>query len=91
MATDWLVLLLNSLGLSISKRQVLCLLNDDVDAFCDEAYAVVRAGLESAAWIMVDDTCARHHNRNGVCHVIERKISNGTWSEAGRDARDAPV
>jgi len=64
--TDRIVLLLNSLGLSISKRQVLRLLNDGVDAFCDEAYAVLRVGLESADWITVDDTGARHRNRNGV-------------------------
>ena len=23
------------------------------------------------------------------CHVTKRKVSGGTWSEAGRDARDA--
>ena len=68
--TDRIVQVLNSVGLVISKRQVLRLLNDDVDAFCDEAHAVLRAGLESADWITVDDTGARHRNRNGVTTQI---------------------
>jgi hypothetical protein len=33
-----------------------------------EAEAVLRAGLESAAWITVDDTGARHLARNGRPH-----------------------
>ena len=68
--TDRIVQVLNSVGLVISKRQVLRLLSDDVDAFCDEAHAVLRAGLESADWITVDDTGARHRNRNGVTTQI---------------------
>jgi hypothetical protein len=68
--TDRIVQLLNSVGLVISKRQVLRLLSDDVGAFCDEACAVLRAGLESADWITVDDTGARHRNRNGVTTQI---------------------
>ena len=68
--TDRIVQVLNSVGLVISKRQVLRLLSDDVDAFCDEACAVLRAGLESAHWITVDDTGARHRNRNGVTTQI---------------------
>lgn len=68
--TDRIVQVLNSVGLSISKRQVLRLLSGDVGAFCDEACAVLRAGLESADWITVDDTGARHRNRNGVTTQI---------------------
>ena len=68
--TDRIVQLLNGVGLVISKRQVLRLLSDDVGAFCDEACAVLRAGLESADWITVDDTGARHRNRNGVTTQI---------------------
>jgi len=68
--TDRIVLFLNSLGLSISKRQVLRLLSDGVSAFCDEAHAVLRAGLKTAPWITVDDTGARHRNRNGVTTQI---------------------
>ena len=68
--TDRIVQVLNSLGLVISKRQVLRLLSDGIDAFCDEACAVLRAGLESAGWITVDDTGARHRNCNGVTTQI---------------------
>ena len=68
--SDRITTFLNSLGLVISKRQVLRLLTDDVAAFCDEAYAVLRAGLESAPWITVDDTGARHRDKNGVTTQI---------------------
>ncbi|MDY6964121.1 MAG: transposase, partial [Pseudomonadota bacterium] len=68
--TDRIVQVLNSLGLSISKRQVLRLLSDDIDAFCEEAHGVLRAGLQTAPWITVDDTGARHRNRNGVTTQI---------------------
>ena len=68
--TDRIVHFLKSLGLSISKRQVLRLLSDDVGVFCDEADAVLRAGLKTAPWITVDDTGARHRNRNGVTTQI---------------------
>ena len=70
MTSDRIVQLLNSLGLSISKRQVLRLLSNDVDAFCEEAHGVLRVGLESADWVTVDDTGARHRNRNGVTTQI---------------------
>jgi hypothetical protein len=54
----------------ISKRHILRLLNESQDAFLDEARAVLRAGLETAPWISVDDTDARHKARNGVCTQI---------------------
>jgi hypothetical protein len=62
-----LVAQLTSLGILISKRQVLRLLNAGEPSFVDEARAVARAGLATARWISVDDTGARHQNRNGVC------------------------
>ena len=62
-----LVALLRDLGVDISKRQVMRLLNDAQARFTGEAGAVLRAGLESAAWLSVDDTSARHQARNGVC------------------------
>lgn len=61
---------LNSVGLVISKRQVLRLLNGDVAGFIDEAKGVLRAGLASADWITVDDTGARHRAKNGVTTQI---------------------
>ena len=65
-----LVALLGDLGVLISKRQVMRLLNQAQARFTDEAGAVLRAGLEGAAWISVDDTGARHRARNGVTTQI---------------------
>ncbi len=65
-----LVAQLKDVGIEISKRQVVRLLNDGKAGFRDEASGVLRAGLESAAWISVDDTGARHRGMNGVCTQI---------------------
>ena len=53
------------------------LLIDGQDAFVDEAGEVLRAGLEAADWISVDDTGARHDGKTAVC----TQIGNGffTW------------
>src|SRR3954467_8173627 len=65
-----LVAQLRAIGIQISKRQILRLLNEGQDAFRTEARAVLRAGVASAAWISVDDTGARHQGRNGTCTQI---------------------
>jgi hypothetical protein len=57
---------LTALGLTISKRQVVRLLTGGIEPFVAEAKAVLQAGLETAPWITVDDTGARHRARNGV-------------------------
>src|SRR5689334_24687372 len=62
-----LVAQLRAIGILISKRQVVRLLNAGQDAFLAEAREVLRAGLSTAGWISVDDTGARHRHRNGVC------------------------
>ena len=62
-----LVTLLRTLGIFISKRQVVRLLIESQDGFLTEARDVLRAGLSSAAWITVDDTGARHKATNGFC------------------------
>src|SRR5215210_3226813 len=49
-----LVAQLRAIGIQISKRQILRLLNEGQDAFRTEARDVLRAGLASAAWISVD-------------------------------------
>ena len=73
MTVPRLVTLLRSLGIFISKRQVVRLLIEGhpstsaQDGFCNEARDVLRAGLTSAAWITVDDTGARHKAANGFC------------------------
>jgi Transposase IS66 family len=67
MTVPRLVTLLRSLGIFISKRQVVRLLIERQDGFLTEARDVLRAGLSSAAWITVDDTGARHKASNGFC------------------------
>ena len=54
----------------VSKRQVVRLLTAGQDGFLEEDRAVCRAGLETASWISVDDTGARHARRNAVCTRI---------------------
>src|SRR5438270_5986020 len=61
---------LRAVGLSISKRQVVRLLIDRQDGFLVESRDVLRAGLQTASWITVDDTGARHAGRNGFCTQI---------------------
>ena len=62
-----LVTLLRSLGLFVSKRQVVRLLIEGQDGFLTEARDVLRAGLSTATWITADDTGARHKATNGFC------------------------
>ncbi len=65
-----LVAQLHDFGIAISKRQVVRLLTDPGAGFLSEAMDVRRAGLETARWITVDDTGARHKGANGVCTQI---------------------
>src|SRR3954464_10299382 len=58
---------LRAIGIAISKRQLVRLLNEGQGTFLDEAREVLRAGLAAASWISVDDTGARHQHQNGVC------------------------
>jgi len=46
------------------------LLIDRQDGFLEETREVLRAGLETADWITVDDTGARHRGANAVCTQI---------------------
>jgi hypothetical protein len=65
-----LLVLLRSLGIVISKRQIVRLLTAGQDGFLTESRDVLRAGLSSAAWITVDDTGARHKLANGFCTQV---------------------
>ncbi|MCP5076356.1 MAG: hypothetical protein GY947_24060, partial [Rhodobacteraceae bacterium] len=69
-SVERLVTLLADLGVDISKRQIMRLLNDGQEGFVAENNAVLHAGLESAPWISVDDPGARHRDRNGVTTQI---------------------
>src|SRR4051794_31244619 len=61
---------LQDLGILISAGQISNLLTKSHDAFHTEKTAVKRAGLETARWISVDDTGARHLGSNGVTTQI---------------------
>ena len=80
-----LLALLRSMGVAISKRQLVRLLNENHDGFIAEAQDVPRAGLETSPWVSVDrfakradvpegvrrtDTGARHAGKNGFCTRI---------------------
>jgi len=65
-----LVTRLPAIGVGISKRQVMRLLIDGQGDFLAETREVLRAGLETADWISVDDTSARHRGANAVCTQI---------------------
>jgi hypothetical protein len=65
-----LLALLRSMGIAISKRQLVRLLNENHEDFIAEAQDVLRAGLETSPWVTVDDTGARHAGKNGFCTQI---------------------
>src|SRR4029077_19075615 len=65
-----LLVLLRSMGVAISQRQLQRLLTAKHDDFIAEAQAVLRAGLETSSWVSVDDTGARHATKNGFCTQI---------------------
>jgi hypothetical protein len=72
-----LVALLKAIGIEVSKRQIVRLLIGRQGRFLDEAREVLRAGLETAAWVTVDDTGARHKAANGYCTQIGNE--HFTW------------
>jgi transposase IS66 family protein len=65
-----IVALLNGMGVVISKRQVVRLLTAKLDMFRAEDKAVLAAGLSCAPYVTVDDTAARHANKNGYTTQI---------------------
>lgn len=68
--TERLTALLTGIGVDISKRQVVRLISQGLEAFAKEDRDVLRAGLATASWITVDDTSARHAHRNGYTTQI---------------------
>ncbi|MFK3781802.1 transposase [Agrobacterium sp. NPDC089420] len=62
--TQRMTTLLNDVGVEISKRQVIRFLTQGMEGFHAEDAAVLHAGLVSAPYVTVDDTGARHANRN---------------------------
>ncbi len=62
--SERLVSLLNGMGLDISKRQVVRFLSEGLEDLIAEDQDVLKAGLETASWISVDDTSARHKRQD---------------------------
>ena len=62
------------------------LLTERQDGFLAESHDVLRAGLETAPWVSVDDTGARHKARNSFCTQIgnDRFTWFGTRSAKSR-------
>ena len=67
---DRLLKQLDAIGIEILKRQIMRLLIDGQDGFVAEVGAVLHRGLQTSAWVTVDDTGARHKAMNGVCTQI---------------------
>lgn len=65
-----LLMLLQELGVEISKRQLVRMLTAGKGQFVAEAEDVLQAGLETASWVTVDDTGARHATSNQYCTQI---------------------
>ncbi len=70
MTTERLTALLTGMGMAISKRQVVRLLSQGLEGLIAEDQAVLRAALETAPWITVDDTGHRHAGKDGVVTQI---------------------
>jgi hypothetical protein len=73
-----------AIGVSISKWQVMRLLIAGQDDFLAEARDVLRAGLQTAGWVTVDDTGARHMAGYGFCTNVQlTSAETGThlWSD----------
>jgi hypothetical protein len=70
MTSERLTSLLVGMGMAISKRQVVRLLSQGLEGLIAEDQAVLRAGLETAPWITVDDTGHRHAGKDGVVTQI---------------------
>ena len=70
-----------SLGVAISKRQLVRLLNENHEGCVAEAQDVLRAGLQTSPWVTVDDTGARHAG----CHNPARTGAVGATPVRGNE------
>jgi hypothetical protein len=61
---------LRELGIDISAGQLDRILTQDKDGFHQEKAEVLSAGLQTASYVGVDDTGARHDGKNGYCTAI---------------------
>jgi hypothetical protein len=58
------------LGIDISAGQINRILTENKDSFHQEKAEVLQAGLQTASYVGVDDTGARHQGKNGYCTAI---------------------
>jgi hypothetical protein len=86
-----LVAQLRGIGVAISKRQVMRLLIAGQDGFLAENRDVMRAGLQTAAWVSVDDTGARHAGKNGFCTQIGNDHFTPAFAGAGSGSARGPA
>ena len=61
---------LRDYGIDISAGQLNRLLTEDLDVFHQEKAAVLAAGLQTASYLGVDDTAARHRGHTGACTAL---------------------
>jgi hypothetical protein len=61
---------LHDLGLDLSAGELSRLLTENHERFHQEKAEVLQAGLQSSAYVGVDDTGARHQGKNGYCTAI---------------------
>jgi hypothetical protein len=61
---------LRDFGIDISAGQLSRLLTEGLDAFHREKAAVLEAGLQTASYLGVDDTGARHRGHTGACTAL---------------------
>ena len=61
---------LREFGIDISAGQLNRILTENKDGFHQEKAEVLAAGLQTASYIGVDDTTARHDGKNGYCTAI---------------------
>ena len=85
-----LTALLQSVGLSISKREVQRLLTEKHEDFLAKAATCCAPDCETSSWISVDDTGARHKVANGFCTQIGNDRFTPAFAGAGSgSAREA--
>jgi hypothetical protein len=61
---------LRELGIDISAGQIDRILTQNKDGFHQEKADMLSAGLQTASYVGVDDTGARHDGKNGYCTAI---------------------
>jgi Transposase IS66 family len=61
---------LREFGIDISSGQINHILTQNKDGFHQEKAEVLSAGLQTASYVGVDDTGARHDGKNGYCTAI---------------------